>query len=104
MLRALAETIFPTLCPGCGRRGDPICAACARTLRPGPSMPVPPGLDGWVAPLAYEGVARDVIARVKYRAARAALPWLAAAVTGAVLTQWAADHVDAVTWALTTPT
>lgn len=101
--RALAKAVFPTLCPGCGRRGEPVCAACARTLRPAPAMPVPAGLDGWVAPLAYEGVARDVVARVKYRDARAALPWLAAAVTASVRARGWPAMVDAVTWAPTTP-
>ena len=30
MLRALAEVVFPAVCPGCGGRGEPVCAACAR--------------------------------------------------------------------------
>src|SRR5688572_21834031 len=103
MLRALVEAIFPTMCPGCGGRGDPICAACAGALRPAPHVRPPPGVDDWVAPLAYEGVARDLVARVKYRDARAALPWLAGAVTAAVLARWPPGDVDAVTWAPTTP-
>jgi predicted amidophosphoribosyltransferase len=101
--RALVEAVFPTLCPGCGRRAEPVCAECARTLRvPPPALP-PAGLDGWVAPLAYEGVARELVARVKYRHARATLPWLAAAVAGAVAADHAPGSFDAVTWAPTTP-
>jgi predicted amidophosphoribosyltransferase len=40
-------------------------------------------VDGWVAAFAYEGVAREVVARLKYRNERAALPWLAAAMSAA---------------------
>ena len=80
-----------------------MCAACARTLRPAPVTPAPAGIDSWVTPLAYEGIARNVIARVKYRDARSALPWLAAALTAAVRAGAGPDELDAVTWAPTTP-
>jgi predicted amidophosphoribosyltransferase len=67
-------------------------------LRPAPDLPTPTGLDGLVAPLAYTGVGREVVARLKYRNARAALPALASAI--AALVDPAA--VDVVTWAPTT--
>jgi len=101
--RAFVEVVFPTLCPGCGRRADPVCVECAHTLRAPPPASPPAGLDAWVAPLAYEGVARDLVARVKYRHARAALPWLATVVTGAVVATCPAAWFDAVTWAPTAP-
>jgi predicted amidophosphoribosyltransferase len=101
--RALVEVVFPTLCPGCGRRADPVCPDCARTLRAPPPAAAPAGLDGWLAPLAYEGVVRELVARVKYRHVRAAVPWLAAAVAGAVAARHARGAFDAVTWAPTTP-
>jgi predicted amidophosphoribosyltransferase len=101
--RALVEAVFPTLCPGCGRRADAVCSDCARTLRAPPSAAPPAGLDAWVTPLAYEGVARDLVARVKYRHARAALPWLAAVLAQAVTADHAPESFDAVTWAPTTP-
>jgi predicted amidophosphoribosyltransferase len=68
-----------------------------------PRLPCPPGLDGWVAPFAYEGVVRELVARVKYRQARAALPWLGAAVAGAVGAEHAAGAFDVVTWVPTAP-
>ena len=68
------------VCPGCGRHGDPVCAACAGRLHPAPPASPPVGVDAWWAAFAYEGVAREVVARVKYRGARAAIPWLADAV------------------------
>jgi predicted amidophosphoribosyltransferase len=103
MWRALVSAVFPTPCPGCGRPADPVCDGCARTLRPPPFAPPPAPLDGWVAALAYEGVARELVARVKYRQARAALAWLAAAVADAVVRSHPPAAFDAVTWAPTTP-
>ncbi|MET0421391.1 MAG: phosphoribosyltransferase family protein [Acidimicrobiia bacterium] len=37
----------------------------------------PEGVDAWVAPFAYEGIARELVARIKYRNTRAVVPWLA---------------------------
>jgi predicted amidophosphoribosyltransferase len=91
--------LFPLVCPGCGRPGDPVCGACAERLRPAGWAPTPPGLDGWWAAFAYDGVAREVVARVKYRGARAAVPWLAEAMILALPVP--GPEVDAVTWAPT---
>ena len=102
ILRGVVAAAFPTLCP-CGRPGDPVCASCGRTLRVAPNLPLPAGLDGWVAPFAYEGVVREVVARVKYRHVRATLPWLGAAVADAVGQGYAPGGFDAVTWAPTVP-
>jgi predicted amidophosphoribosyltransferase len=77
VLRDLASALFPVCCPGCRRRGAPVCADCARSLAPAPRTPLPAGLDAWVAPFAYDGVARELIARAKYRNERVALQWLA---------------------------
>jgi predicted amidophosphoribosyltransferase len=93
------DALFPLMCPGCGRRGDPVCAACAARLHPAPPAPAPPGVDAWWAAFAYEGVAREVVARVKYRGARAAVPWLADAMVGACVAGLPA--IDVVTWAPT---
>lgn len=61
---------------------------------------MPPGLDRLDVAFAYRGVARELVARVKYRNARGALPWLADAMV-AVLPAGAAFEL--VTWAPTTP-
>jgi predicted amidophosphoribosyltransferase len=85
----------------CERPGPAPCAGCLATLRPAPSLPVPPGLVACRALLAYDGPGRDLVARLKYRNARSALPWVAAGM--AALAATAGDDVDVVTWAPTTP-
>jgi predicted amidophosphoribosyltransferase len=101
MLEAVAAALFPLRCPGCGVRADPVCRACAGTMRRPVFAPPPRNVDAWSSPFSYEGVAREVIARVKYRDARAALPWLAAAMAEALEEDELCD-VDAVTWLPTT--
>jgi predicted amidophosphoribosyltransferase len=91
--------LFPLVCPGCGRRGDPLCTSCAAQLRRAHPALAPPGLDAWWAAFAYEGVAREVVARVKYRSARAAVPWLADAMVDALPAT--VPRFDVVTWAPT---
>jgi predicted amidophosphoribosyltransferase len=102
------DALFPLVCPGCGRPaapGAPVCACCAGELHAAPPATPPVGLDAWWAPFAYEGVAREVVARVKYRGARAAVPWLADAMVTAMiegmLEGMLDGRVDVVTWAPT---
>jgi predicted amidophosphoribosyltransferase len=92
-------TLLPLACPGCGRPAEPVCAACAATMRTAPVAPPPDGIDAWAAPFAYEGVARELVARVKYRRLHAATAWLAAAMVPLV----AAPLPEIVTWAPTAP-
>lgn len=92
------DVVFPAVCPGCGRSGAVLCDRCASGLMPAPAMAVPAGLDGLVVACAYEGVARELVARVKYRNARGALDWLAAEMVGA----GRPAAVDVVTWVPTT--
>ena len=61
-------------------------------------LPPPPGLDGCGALLAYEGVGREVVARLKYRNARATVPWLAEGMAALA----AGRVTDVVTWVPTT--
>jgi predicted amidophosphoribosyltransferase len=63
-------------------------------------VPVPEGLSACRALLAYEGPARDVVARLKYRNARSSLSWL---VEGMACLVQPHDAPVAVTWAPTTP-
>jgi predicted amidophosphoribosyltransferase len=93
----LLDVLFPPRCPGCSRRGATVCDACVRTLRAPPATPPPPGVTWWAAPFAYEGVARELIARAKYRNERGALTWLASHVARAC--DIAPARVDVVTWA-----
>ena len=87
--------VFPGTCP-CGARGEPCCARCRAALTPPPAAPPPPGIDWWVAAFAYEGVARELVARAKYRNARASFAWLGAAIVASSLPR-ACDR-DIVTW------
>jgi predicted amidophosphoribosyltransferase len=86
--------VFPGTCP-CGARGEPCCARCHAALTPAPAAPPPAGIDWWVAAFAYAGVARELVARAKYRNARASFVWLGASI---------AEHLprahdrDIVTW------
>ncbi|MGZ8761942.1 MAG: ComF family protein [Acidimicrobiia bacterium] len=102
---ALAGLVFPARCPGCGERAEPVCARCATTLAPAPFAPPPVGVDDWAAAFAYRGVARELVARLKYRDARAGLAWLAAAAADAANSldrslEW---ETAVVTWVPTTP-
>jgi ComF family protein len=86
-------------CPACGTPGAAPCARCATELRRAPSLAVPPGLDALYALLAYDGVGRELVARLKYRNARAVAGRLAASMAG--LVAGIATAFDVVTWAPT---
>jgi predicted amidophosphoribosyltransferase len=75
----MLASLLPLACPGCGRPADPVCDRCRGSLVAAPRAAPPPGVDEWGAPFAYEGVARELVARVKYRRMHAATAWLAAA-------------------------
>jgi ComF family protein len=96
---ALIAAVLPGRCAGCGRPAEPLCSACAGGLRRPPPRAVPPALDGWVAPFAYEGVAREIVARVKYRNERVAIPFLAAAMVAAFAERLPGEKPELVTWA-----
>ncbi|MDQ1521448.1 MAG: hypothetical protein QOI55_2521 [Actinomycetota bacterium] len=95
----VVDAVFPAACAGCGRRGRPVCDACARALAPAPGAPPPTFVDDWFALYAYENVARELVARIKYRNARAILPFFADAIAEVATHRW---RVDGVTWAPTT--
>ena len=89
----------------CSRSGAPSvealgpspCARCIADLERAPPQPVPLGLDDCWALLTYEGPARDLVARVKYRNLRASVPWLAEGIAALV----PPGAVEVVTWAPT---
>jgi ComF family protein len=99
MLRALTDVVFPAACAGCGASGAVVCDACAEEIVAAPAMATPAGLDGLWAGFGYEGVVREVVARLKYRNARAAVDWLAVAMAHALPP---GRRHDVVTWAPTT--
>jgi predicted amidophosphoribosyltransferase len=90
--------LFAVVCPVCGGNGGAPCRACLEQLRPAPLLPAPPGVDGCVALLAYEGAGRELVARLKYRNHRRALPGLARAAAAGL----EPSGIDVVTWPPTT--
>jgi predicted amidophosphoribosyltransferase len=71
-LQLVVDGIVPPLCPACGRpcRAEAIvCTRCSRRL--GLADPLlgagPPGLDRAWSSASYEGVARDLVAALKFR-------------------------------------
>jgi predicted amidophosphoribosyltransferase len=100
MLRDLADdllaVVLPGRCPGCGARAEPVCDACAATMRAAPPARALPGIAWSCAALAYEGVARELVARVKYRNERVAVRWLARHVVQACAGSPTA--FDVITW------
>lgn len=76
--------LLPPRCPLCGRVGPAPCEVCIHNLARAPALAPPPGLDAAAALLRYDGDGRELVARLKYRNARAAVPWLAAGMAGLV--------------------
>jgi predicted amidophosphoribosyltransferase len=95
----VTDVVFPASCAGCGRSGAVVCDECAEGIVAAPALATPAGVDGLWVGFGYEGVVREVVARVKYRNARAAVAWLAAAMVRALPP--GRGH-DVVTWAPTT--
>ncbi|HVF32877.1 MAG TPA: phosphoribosyltransferase family protein [Acidimicrobiales bacterium] len=74
----LLGALLPGRCPVCETPGPAPCGTCWAALRPSPpGSAVPAGLDGCRSLLRYEGVGRELVARLKYRNARSAVAWLA---------------------------
>jgi predicted amidophosphoribosyltransferase len=92
--------LFAARCAACDRPGASPCRACHAGLGPPRPEPDPPGLVGLVALLRYEGPARPLVARIKYRNQRQGLAWLATGLARRVVAQGV--EVDLVTWAPTT--
>ncbi len=94
---------LPPTCPLCHRPGPAPCGTCTAALRRAPPLAPPPGVDECRAVLAYEDAGRDLVARLKYRNARSALPWLAGAMAALAAPNLPAPTDAAVvTWIPTT--
>lgn len=76
VLPAVLPVVLPARCPGCGTPAEPVCARCLAGVTAPLPAPPPPGVDVWVAPFAYDGVIRELVARAKYHDRHAALAWL----------------------------
>ena len=73
MLDDLFHALLPPRCASCRRRGAVVCTSCAGDMGAPPVAPPPSPLTWWTACFAYEGVAREAVARAKYRGERATL-------------------------------
>jgi predicted amidophosphoribosyltransferase len=96
-LEDLLDAILPACCPGCGRRGALVCDACAATLVRAPIVPPPPPVAWWRSCFVYEGVARELVARAKYRNERRFLVLVAREL--AVAIEAVPSAIDLITWA-----
>ncbi|HEV7399003.1 MAG TPA: phosphoribosyltransferase family protein [Solirubrobacterales bacterium] len=71
-LHAVVAGLLPTLCAACGRSCRPgavLCNRCSRRLAEAEPLAGngPPGLDRAWSSAAHEGVARDLVASLKFR-------------------------------------
>src|SRR3954471_4752636 len=100
MLRELADdmlaALLPGRCPGCGARAEPVCDVCAAAMPPAPPGRAIAGISWSVATFAYEGVARELVARVKYRNERVAVRWLGRQLAHAIA--GCPFEFDVITW------
>ncbi len=93
------DMLLPTTCPACRRPGPAPCPACVAAMHSSPPVALPMGLSACRALLVYEGPARELVARLKYRNARSAVTWLVEGLASLVQGQ---DMPVAVGWAPTT--
>ena len=96
-LEDLFDAILPARCPGCGRCGALVCDACAATLVRAPIVPPPPPVAWWTSCFVYTGVARELVARAKYRNERRFLVLVARELAGAI--EAVPSATDLITWA-----
>lgn len=78
--------IFGGSCVGCRARGPLLCNSCRERVLPSGETRRPVHVDRLIVPWAYDGVARDLVLRLKVRGAEDAAEPLAAAM---------AEHVHA---------
>jgi len=94
--------LLATTCPLCGAPGRAPCSVCAAALEPAAPAPPPPGVDRCLALLAYEGPGAELVAGIKYRNHRSAVPGLARAMASQAAAVGGSRAV-AVTWIPTPP-
>ncbi|MGH9022768.1 MAG: ComF family protein [Acidimicrobiia bacterium] len=99
----LSRLAFPAVCSGCGVSAEPLCSECVAGLRSIGCIPAPAGLEWAAAAFAYEGAARELIAKMKYHNARAGLGWLAGQIANTARSAGRVDDIELVTWPPTTP-
>ena len=89
--------LLPGRCGACGAPGWRLCPGCVAGLRPSPTSRPPPGLDSCVSLFAYEGVARRLVAGLKFANRRGALGVLGTALAAGAAPELVAS-AGVVTW------
>jgi predicted amidophosphoribosyltransferase len=86
LIDAIAAALVPTLCAACGRAcaQAPICGPCARRLRSAAPLrgAGPAGVDAAWSAAPHEGVARELVASLKFRALLPVAELMAATIAG----------------------
>lgn len=94
--------LLTATCPLCGAPGPSPCPTCAQGLRPAPLLPEPPEVRRCLALLAYEEAGADLVAGIKYRNRRGAVPGLGRALAAQAAAA-GGRSATVVTWIPTTP-
>lgn len=99
---SVLSVLFPPCCGGCGAAGTPLCPECWRRLRPAPPAMPPPNVERCRSLLAYQGVGRNLVVRLKYSNDRSILDWLASGMAALVGEEVKSIAGSVVCWAPTT--
>ena len=72
IIEHIFRVIAPHSCVGCGVEGRLLCSDCARKLPPAPVIPAGPSLVRVQTATVYDGLAKELIHRLKFERASAA--------------------------------
>ncbi|MDB5184871.1 MAG: putative Phosphoribosyltransferase [Candidatus Saccharibacteria bacterium] len=73
ILDSLLAIIAPHDCLGCATEGVLLCQNCRRQIVPAPAIAIPPGpLDAVIATTRYNGLAKELVHRLKFSGSQAA--------------------------------
>lgn len=73
LIEFAVSLIAPHLCIVCAREGKVLCQRCAaHVLKPPPEVPAPPGVSTVWAATEYSGVAKELVAQLKFKRVKAA--------------------------------
>jgi ComF family protein len=90
------DVVAPPLCACCGAhagRSEPLCGECRRAMRwLGPAADCVGGVELW-APAAYDGPARALVSRLKFRGATRTAETMAAQVVARAPPGWLSDAI-----------
>ncbi len=88
--------LLPRRCGGCGLVGPSPCGCCVERLEPVGELELGGEVDRCLALVAYDALSAWLVAELKYRGVRNALPWLVTALAQLVVASGA--RPDVITW------